>query len=202
MSRIKLDKLVSVGDKFKRLTAVEFVKEDYIEGKCKTCSNGKRLRKFFIWKFRCDCGNTIEANVYSVRCGGISSCGCMKKESSAATGHLNRSDYGETTKKCLLGKYISSAKIRNISFELNEAEFYWLTSQNCSYCNSGLLGVIKSDCENGDYKYNGIDRVDSKVGYIFSNCVPCCKFCNTAKKDYDVEEFKSWLNNIIFKKFE
>ena len=55
------------------------------------------------------------------------------------------------------------------------------------------MQVSKSKGAYGDYIYNGIDRVDSNIGYIFENCVPCCKLCNMAKKEYPVEEFKEWI---------
>lgn len=31
--------------------------------------------------------------------------------------------------------------------------------------------------------YQGIDRVNSKIGYTLGNVVPCCKKCNTVKSD-------------------
>lgn len=42
----------------------------------------------------------------------------------------------------------------------------------CHYC--GGFG------KNG---YNGLDRMDSSIGHIQSNCVPCCPTCNTKKND-------------------
>ena len=46
------------------------------------------------------------------------------------------------------------------------------------------------------FNYNGIDRVDNKIGYTLKNCVTCCKYCNNAKKDNDVDEFKEWLEYV------
>ena len=43
--------------------------------------------------------------------------------------------------------------------------------------------------------FNGIDRIDSKIGYIDGNVVTCCKHCNFAKDALTQKEFK----DLIFK---
>jgi hypothetical protein len=48
-----------------------------------------------------------------------------------------------------------------------------------------------------NYIYNGIDRIDSSIGYILSNCRPCCRTCNVAKSDLSETEFWNWLTRII-----
>jgi hypothetical protein len=52
------------GEKYGRLTALEFVKSDKYKG-------GSRL----FWKFKCDCGNETICNLTRVRGGGTTSCG-------------------------------------------------------------------------------------------------------------------------------
>lgn len=37
--------------------------------------------------------------------------------------------------------------------------------------------------------HNGIDRIDSNIGYITSNCVTCCGGCNIAKGKKTPDEF-------------
>ena len=46
--------------------------------------------------------------------------------------------------------------------------------------------VSRNEC-NGQYLYNGIDRIDNKLGYIKGNMTPCCKICNHAKHDLTFE---------------
>ncbi len=46
---------------------------------------------------------------------------------------------------------------------------------------------------NGDFVYNGIDRLDNALGYTLDNCVPCCKRCNQAKNNMGLKEFRAWL---------
>ena len=43
---------------------------------------------------------------------------------------------------------------------------------------------------------NGIDRVDPKIGYILSNCVSCCKDCNSIKFAQNLTEFKQMVSDI------
>lgn len=36
---------------------------------------------------------------------------------------------------------------------------------------------------------HGLDRVDNAKGYVASNCVPCCRACNTRKSRLGADEF-------------
>lgn len=45
-------------------------------------------------------------------------------------------------------------------------------------------------------KINGIDRIDSEVGYTKENTVPCCKYCNTAKNTMSYNEFIEWIKRV------
>lgn len=75
------------------------------------------------------------------------------------------------------------AKKNGYEWGLSPVEVYKLFTASCVYC-----GV-----ESGWPKTrNGIDRVDSKVGYLPGNCVTSCRMCNTAKGDKTVEEFMVW----------
>lgn len=41
-----------------------------------------------------------------------------------------------------------------------------------------------------------IDRVDSSIGYIVSNCVACCSQCNYAKRTAPAEQFLQWVKRV------
>jgi hypothetical protein len=43
---------------------------------------------------------------------------------------------------------------------------------------------------------NGIDKVIPQKGYIKENCVPCCKYCNRAKSDLTINNFKNLITMI------
>ena len=94
--------------------------------------------------------------------------------------------------------FIKRANKLNISFEITKDEFKFLITQPCYYC-----GDTESNCCWNKYSrkknknttdkllYNGLDRIDSNLGYTKENIVPCCAFCNLAKLDYSEEEFIS-----------
>jgi hypothetical protein len=79
----------------------------------------------------------------------------------------------------LLKFYKIRAEKKNIPFLLTDEQFNIIRTMNCYLCNKPT---------NSDH-INGIDRIDSKKGYDFENCVPCCAGCNYLKKDYAVDEF-------------
>jgi hypothetical protein len=74
-------------------------------------------------------------------------------------------------------------------FELSLEEFLTLTKQNCYYCGAPPGNIQKSDHNNGDFVYNGIDRTDNDLGYTTDNCLPCCKPCNYMKSYMGFEAF-------------
>lgn len=46
------------------------------------------------------------------------------------------------------------------------------------------------------YFYNGIDRVDSSLGYVPDNVRPCCKKCNYMKNQMELKEFHEQVRKI------
>lgn len=90
--------------------------------------------------------------------------------------------------------------------DLTIEEFYYLSQQPCHYC-----GVEKQNTFNrartdkkaselaktlGGFHYNGIDRIDSTLGHIKNNTVPCCRYCNWAKGKSTLEKFQGWIIRI------
>ena len=82
--------------------------------------------------------------------------------------------------------YKGSAKHRNLDFKLNIDEFEKITDQPCIYCG----GYSDSYFEKN---FNGIDRINSQIGYVLDNCVPCCKTCNVMKSDLPILD---WIKHI------
>lgn len=81
--------------------------------------------------------------------------------------------------------YKNSAALRGLSFDLSDDAVIGLIQSPCGYCE-----WIEAD------KLNGIDRVDSTQGYTLENSVPCCRWCNYAKRHEPVEDFRKWLNHV------
>lgn len=105
---------------------------------------------------------------------------------------LREGDVGLTN---LYKSYEEGAKKRKLSFNLNIGEFEHLTKRNCSYCGIEPSQVEKSKL-NGDYIYNGIDRIDNNIGYEPDNCTTCCSKCNFAKHKLSRTEFINHIEKI------
>ena len=56
----------------------------------------------------------------------------------------------------------------------------------CHYCGSMA-----------EVGYNGLDRKDSSLGHLQSNCVPCCPTCNKKKRTKDYEVFMKEIQDNV-----
>lgn len=117
-------------------------------------------------------------------------------------------DLNEVEQRAYRRKYREAcldAPKRGLSFELSETEYIDLSQRLCTYCESPPGNQL---CINGTYRYGpkgarcgmrvklildlkagGIDRVDPRIGYVLSNCVPCCWSCNLWKSFMPWEEW-------------
>lgn len=136
---------------------------------------------------RCSCKKEFITFFYRVRNGKTPSCG-----------HINTYYKTGEHSAChdLMNRYKHSAKTRNLTFELSYEDFHTLVKQPCHYCGVEATQVrtcykCKAPCF-----YNGVDRINSDLGYVTTNTVPCCKVCNRAKSDMDYAEFIEYLNRI------
>ncbi len=138
----------------------------------------------------CDCGNTKVILLSAVRGGHTKSCGCdigrkFVYEDPTEPAFIN-----------LYSKYRERSKKNGKSFELSKDEFRILTKSNCHYCGVEPLQQAKNVCRGSVLLYNGVDRMDSSLGYIISNVVPCCFTCNRAKMAMPLAEFTIWVQRI------
>jgi len=85
---------------------------------------------------------------------------------------------------------------RNLVWEIPFDWWRQATQQPCHYCNSPPSNFFRARGRNGDFSYNGLDRVDNNVGYTIENVVPCCKRCNQAKSDQSVVDFLAWIRRV------
>lgn len=75
-------------------------------------------------------------------------------------------------------RYKNRANKNNLEFNITENEFLTITQTPCYVCGK------KTDEQHN----NGIDRFDSKIGYILENCRSCCGDCNYMKNNFDYNE--------------
>lgn len=91
----------------------------------------------------------------------------------------------------------TNARKRGIEFSLTKEQVKEIVTQNCYYCGSEpSMSVKPHKSVNGAFIHNGIDRVESSIGYVAGNCVPCCKKCNYAKHVMSTNEFVEWITKI------
>lgn len=111
----------------------------------------------------------------------------------------NQKSPGEASYNMLFGQYRYNAKIKKLIFELDKKSFKEIISQDCYYCGtkpkkynayaSNSRGVSHVGFANAWVYVNGVDRIDSTLGYVKGNCIPCCTVCNKMKLTYSVKFF-------------
>jgi hypothetical protein len=145
------------------------------------------------WVCKCDCGKeTIRVHA-SLMNGDVRSCGCLQKESRFLPG-----DEGSFNQVFYIYKH--NADKREIEFSLTKEEFRSISSKMCKYCGSEPKPRYARNIKSVDaipYVYNGIDRVENTLGYVASNCVPCCSLCNYMKRELSTEEFLSHIKKVL-----
>lgn len=179
-----------MGDKLIDLTSQKFGRLTVIK---RSYPNGNRRQP--KWLCKCDCGKEKVILGDSLKQGVIKSCGCLK-----ADNHL---EPGLANMRKLISDYKQKAKKHRLNYKLTEEQFKEITQKDCYYCGAKPNNVTRSPTYNGDYIYNGLDRIDNAKGYTMENVVSCCKTCNSAKGILTIQEFKDWLErayNKIFKK--
>lgn len=152
---------------------------------------GKKTENGIYWTCLCDCGTIVDVLSNSLVQGGTRSCGC---------GISNKSGFKKLPKGAasfneLYGQYERNARKKERIFNIDKNVFKKITQSNCFYCGSEPQAVWHSN-KNGDYIYNGIDRVDSSKGYTEDNVVPCCGTCNVMKMALGKDEFLAHIERI------
>jgi len=147
-----------------------------------------------MWNVRCECGSEKVLPYAHLAYGNTVSCGCYKKE-----GNSHKKPEGESSFNAKYNSYKTRAKRhkKNLVFELTKQEFKDIIVKPCHYCGcEGQEGFLPKKKTNGVFKSNGIDRVDSSIGYTKTNCVPCCSVCNKMKLEMPYEVFLAQVQRI------
>lgn len=105
--------------------------------------------------------------------------GKLKREGkiiSVREGKLRNDDIEKLLKK-RYSSYKISAKKRHHPFDFSFDDFRKYTKRNCYYCGEKANPL------------NGMDRVNSSIGYTKYNVVPCCIVCNRMKLNLGEKDF-------------
>jgi len=154
----------------------------------KIISGPYKIKNHNSWDFLCPfCNKTFVAPTTNFK---------EAKSCYQCRGILKRKSSEEITWKnhYLIVKGRKNAKEKG--FNLTEKQFKEISLKNCFYCNAKPT-LTKGHRQWSTYILkNGLDRVDPNVGYLYSNVVACCKWCNVAKLDRSIEDFKDWIKQL------
>jgi len=152
------------------------------------------------YKCICICGKIVIRKQSELLKGTAKSCGCKNNNI--------KTEPGAVGLKRLFGVYRRGAEKRNLEFKLSLEQVKFLTKQSCYYCKAFPNKFISVDTKknignrsieaikNAEYVYNGIDRKDNNIGYVFDNCLPCCYICNLMKRDMSHDDFLNHVGKI------
>ena len=151
-----------------------------------------------MYECRCKCGTVWTTYGSQISCGHTTQCGkCGRKPHLDRLHAAMRLEPGKSARHATFLQTKRSAVVRGIKWSLTEDEFHVFGQQPCHYC-----GDVLSNCKKGnygiygEYRYNGIDRVEPTKGYEPGNMVTCCWRCNRAKCTMSVAEFMLWAKRI------
>ena len=190
-----------IGKKIRMLTVVNFSHVEQVQ-------HADRLRNKYMYLCKCDCGKDTFVSRFHLKqkdsASATWSCGCYQKKRSLEGFNKQRGvarpqmqkPNGESILNIQLALYKKGAKERKLDFNLSKEEFRALVALNCTYCGEPPRLLKKKDCLTTRYM-NGIDRVDSSLGYTLENCVPCCKTCNYMKLDMSRSDFIFHLKKVL-----
>jgi hypothetical protein len=184
---IKKKSLVSIGTKINRLTVLSLLENGLLECQCK-CEKTLEITK----------GRLYGKNA-------IKSCGCHKKIAKRLV-DIKTVSPKTYSYRFLYARYLNNAKVSNTPFTLTFEEFTKMMTQNCTYCgiepkpfNPVLKQKKLTEHEKRAYyvNVNGIDRIDSQIGYTVTNTTCACKECNYAKRCMSLSEWYAYLDRIF-----
>lgn len=164
-----------------------------VYGKLRVLGPGQKKGKYApkFWLCQCECGRTTNTRGFSLRRGQALSCGCVRREVFKSRNTLPN---GEAAMNRAISNIRGNAHKRRIPWEISLDTARSLITKNCHYRGRPPHQVSRG--RNGNFMYNGIDRVDNSAGYITGNVVPCCGTCNFAKLGMSLAEFMDWVDRV------
>lgn len=150
--------------------------------KCKSSTN------ILLLLCQCSCGHRSKIPSSNLTSGRSTRCTTCSHEKRAVNMRV-----GDIWESCFRKRLVNSAIKKEYPVSLSIEDFKKLAQQNCEYCDQGPTHVYKyKGIRNGPEHrivVNGIDRIDSSLGYSVSNCVTCCSDCNFMKNKMSLQSF-------------
>lgn len=162
----------------------------------------------------CDCGTkgieVVRSSLVAKDSHRQISCGCWVKEGHSVTNRHN--DREEAIVTYLYGKL--KVRHRKLGFGgevISLDEYHEIINRPCAYCgleksNTTKESLFYTSKKKGltsnhidfdfEIHHNGVDRIDSSKGYVHGNVIPCCKYCNVAKSDFEANDFLAWAERV------
>lgn len=155
---------------------------------------------FAVWECICDCGNK----------GSITSVNLTRGKSKSCINCGSRKRALER-REPLIGfafKYFIKYNARHrrnglgVDVNLTPEDWYLIAKNNCFYCDTPPTEFSPYKYKDESIFVNGLDRINSNLGYSVGNCVACCKDCNIAKSTLTQEQFFNKVKQIYEKHFQ
>lgn len=162
----------------------------------KETKRGEKV-KWFVCKCVCGKEKSIRSGDVLKKNGGIKSCGCKRfLELEAGRKKYQLKTFKYSAERRYYSRYKNDAKRNNKIFDLIFDKFLEMIKQNCVYCGAAPSLKVFSWLNRKKVLANGMDRVDSSMGYIEANVVPCCRICNMMKNTLTVRKFINHIRKI------
>ena len=161
-------------------------------------SNKKGNNGQAYWICICDCGKEHVVSGESLRSGRSKSCGCLRKNPPNKENNRVVAIWKQLYNSTIIKRSKKQGYVSNISF----SKFKEMSQDKCFYCGLEHSNIATDKSYNGVkastvvVKYNGIDRVNSELGYSVNNTVTCCKYCNIAKNIMTKDEFMRFIKRV------
>lgn len=157
-------------------------------------SVSKNDRVVVMWRCVCDCGNSKDVCAISLIHGRTKT--CFIKGCRFMAGRRSRPRSNVWGAAWVYRGYKQLARRMKRDFTLTLEEFAQLLECRCHYCGIAPSTTARPSPSGLTFLYNGIDRIDSSVGYVSGNARSCCWTCNRMKSSLSESAFIEHVTRI------
>lgn len=145
----------------------------------------------------CECGTQKVMSAYHLTSGKSTQCRRCAALSNPGNA-LRRMGGTHLAANDKFNQYRKGARDAGRVWEPTFEQFLEITQEPCFYCGSAPSNVNRIPEKEWaeDFWYNGIDRIDSRDGYLLDNIQPCCWKCNYMKRDKSQDDFLNHVRRI------